>query len=292
MVGFCYQNLGRLDSAILSFLQQIKLSEENSDRYATSVGYLNLANIYLEIGEFKKAEKATRNSLNQVSQIPIERTCQEMKIKVLAMQGWIAYLQSKSKSKKLFNRAENLEREIDSNIQYLYSLRGIWHAKVMMRSGRITTARAMTQANLEGMKKHQFIKDIASCECLLGDICAVEGNMDVAEIHYNEALRIARIIDNMDVRIEALLGRGRFYAVHRRNGASAKSDLNEALRIALKGEYRLYEADIRVALGWAHLRLGDNDSARDEAQSALTMSRTMGYHWGAVDAEEVLSALG
>jgi hypothetical protein len=55
-----------------------------------------------------------------------------------------------------------------------------------------------------------------------------------------------------------------------------KSDLDKALSYALDGGYRIYEADLRVALACA------------EANRAFQMSEQMGYHWGRVDAKEVL----
>ena len=72
----------------------------------------------------------------------------------------------------------------------------------------------------------------------------------------------------------------------------AFSDLNEALGYATDGGYRIYEADIRIALGWAHLAVDDLPAARREASRAQTMSQGMGYHWGQVDAAELLAALG
>ncbi len=71
---------------------------------------------------------------------------------------------------------------------------------------------------------------------------------------------------------------------------AAFSDLNEALGYAVQGGYRIYEADIRIALAWAHLtpgpspeRRGEIEAARTEAERARAMSEEIGYHWGRVD---------
>jgi tetratricopeptide (TPR) repeat protein len=108
---------------------------------------------------------------------------------------------------------------------------------------------------------------------------------------------IARTITYRPALIEALLARGR-YAVKNlpqagslREVEQAFADLEEALGYAVSGGYRIYEADIRVALGWAHLAAGDQNRARQEAQRAQQMSAQMGYHWGQVDAAEVLAAI-
>jgi hypothetical protein len=92
-----------------------------------------------------------------------------------------------------------------------------------------------------------------------------------------------------DVLIEALLARGRwqarfFAAPGMTGGDYGFSDLNEALSYAQQGGYRIYEADIRVALAWSHRASGNSDAAKAEATRALNMSREMGYHWGKVDA--------
>ena len=65
---------------------------------------------------------------------------------------------------------------------------------------------------------------------------------------------------------------------------SGLPDLNEALGYAVDGGYRIYEADARIGLAWAHLAAGDSSAGR-----AQQMSAQMGYHWGQVDATEALA---
>ena len=71
----------------------------------------------------------------------------------------------------------------------------------------------------------------------------------------------------------------------------AFNDLKEALGYAIESGYRISEADIRVALGWAYLANDEPSKAKAEAERALSMSVEMGYHWGQVDAKEVLEKL-
>ena len=72
---------------------------------------------------------------------------------------------------------------------------------------------------------------------------------------------------------------------------TAFTDLNEALNYAVESGYRVYEADTCVALAWAYLASSEKEKARQSAERALQMSNEMGYHWGKVDAEEVLKAI-
>ena len=118
---------------------------------------------------------------------------------------------------------------------------------------------------------------------------------------YGQALKIARGITRRDALIEALLGRGHWAARAHQDltgfqnlsglPEQATADLDEALGYALDGGYRVYEADIRVALVWAHYAAGDPARARAEAERAQHMSIEMGYHWGQVDAAEVLAVV-
>jgi hypothetical protein len=153
------------------------------------------------------------------------------------------------------------------------------------------------------------------CHRVLGDLDAVGAlsscsqspspGAKAARAHYNEALRIARAITFRPALIEALIARGRYLARTRQAVAQAFADLREALELATRGGYRRYEADARVALAWAYLappipgpsptRGGREHAmarALEEAQRAHALSEAMGYHWGRVDAEEVLGRMG
>ena len=150
---------------------------------------------------------------------------------------------------------------------------------------------AFIKANLRICERNRWPDKVSRCHCVLGDLDADAQDHDSAREHYGEALKIARGITFRPALIEGLLSRGRWAARHRGDPPAAFSDLNEALGYAVDGGYRIYEADIRVALAWAHLAAGDTNRARAEAKRAQQMSADMEYHWGQVDAAEVLAAL-
>ena len=220
-----------------------------------------------------------------------------------------------------FQKAEKKKQESQPGFKYLYSDIGNFHASHLRRIGGLDYARLVTEANLQICEQGHFIKSISQCRRVLGDLDFDSGNHESARAHYEAALKIARSISRRDVLIEALLARGRFYAKvavgarssrpdNTRPGSGhptptitdAFADLNEALNYAVEGGYRIYEADIRVALGWAYLadltpdpspkRRGEIlAKAKESAERALQMSQEMGYHWGKVDAEEVLDVI-
>jgi tetratricopeptide (TPR) repeat protein len=214
-----------------------------------------------------------------------------------------------------FQQAEALERENDSSKQYLYGLRGIQHAEHLRRVGQADDARRVTAANLTICERNRWAEQISQCHRVLGELDSTAGAHAPARDHFDTALTLARSISHRPTLIEALLARGRWAAKlahadltggpppasppkafqgHLSGLTSlpqAFSDLREALGYATDGGYRLYEADIRIALAWAHLASGSSTAAKQEATRAQTMSTNMGYHWGQVDAAEVLAHL-
>ena len=211
--------------------------------------------------------------------------------RMLAWQAWIAHLDGDlHRAAFIFDQAEKLENELTSGI-YLYNLYGIQHADHLRRILFSNYARAITDTNLQYCERNQWTFLVSQCHRVLGDLDSDSGDHDSARGHYDFALKIARSIQKRNVLIEILLARGRWAAKHTKDSNAAFADLNEALDYCAKSGYRIYEADVRVALAWAYLANDENQKAKESAERALQMSQEMGYHWGKVDAEEVLKAM-
>ena len=86
---------------------------------------------------------------------------------------------------------------------------------------------------------------------MLGDLNTVDSQPERARHNYQTALKLARAIPRLDIRIEALSAYGHFLACQ---GEDAMGELSEALRLARNGGYRLYEVDVRVRLAWARMQ--------------------------------------
>jgi tetratricopeptide (TPR) repeat protein len=249
---------------------------------------MNLADLHAHLGALAASADASAQAL------ALARRAENKQDEAisLAHQAWAAHLRGELEAAgTAFGGAEALEREIDSTVRHLYSLRGIQHADHLRLTGDTAYARRVTEANLEICERNRWSDNFGRSHRVLGDLDADEGDHESARAHYDEALQIARGITDRAVLIEALLARGRWAARHLGDAPAARADLDEALGYALDGGYRLYEADLRVALAWAYRAAGDPARARDEANRAHQMSAQMGYHWGRVDAEEVLEEI-
>ncbi len=316
-VGLCLMNLGRLATAVPFYERGNQMDAELEDWRNASIGYQNLAGLNAYLGRLAASATATAEALTLARRA--ENKGDERNS--LAYQAWAAHLRGQvDEASAAFQQAEALERENDSSVQYLYSLRGIQHAEHLRRVGQADYARRVTAANLTICERNRWANTTSMCHRVLGELESAASAHATARDHFDTALTLARSISYRPALIEALLARGRWaaklaYSADLTGGPQpsspakgstghlsglgslpqAFSDLREALGYATDGGYRLYEADVRVALAWAHLASGSPTAARKEARleadRAQTMSTNMGYHWGQVDAAEVLALL-
>jgi tetratricopeptide (TPR) repeat protein len=296
-VGLCLMNLGRLGEAAPFYERAKEITLNTKDWRNASRGYQNLAELHAYLGALDASAEAAR----EAQALARRAGFKPFEMISLAYQGWAAHLRGDLEAAgAAFQQAEALGREVNPTMRYLYSLQGIFHADHLRRAGDASAgsgraadyARRVTEANLDFCERNRWAEDMSWCHRVLGDLDADAGQHDTARAHYDEALKIARGITNRPALIEALLARGRWGARQQRDSAAAFSDLNEALGYAVDSGYRIYEADIRVALAWAHLAADDRQAARAEVERAQQMSVQMGCHWGQVDAAEVLGAVG
>lgn len=302
-VGFCMASLGRLPQAASCYTQAIPLYIDMEKWRQASRSYSNLAELYIYLGKLDAGREAAQEELR----LARLANSQEQEIIALCDQAVLASLRGEiEEANRTFQQAEQLHRklaphkpdlqEIKIQEYYLYDLEGLKHAIHLRRTGNLEYARHITEANLTICTHSGLQELICQNHRLLGDLDADTGNHEAARRHYAEALKIARSITCQHVLIEILLSSGYWTAYYQHDFRTAFEQLKEALVYA-EQKYRLYEADIRVALAWSYLTDALESSivkksealeqAQLEAARARRMSEQMGYYWGKVDAEEV-----
>jgi tetratricopeptide (TPR) repeat protein len=300
-VGLCLASLGKLHEAVQVYQRSIKA-------YQLDIESNKLLNIDLSISFGKTASVALRNLselyiyLGQLS----EARCAADEAKeyahtglliwevdlfqALTFEGWVAHLQGDFSSADLaFKSAEKLSRKYSKN-PYLFGLSGIFHASHLRKTGYKEEALNITLSNLNDSIKARKKDDICQCHRLLGDIYADLNQVEEANRHYDEAIKLAQTVFRLDVLIEALISRG-YWFIQQGDFATSEMDLNEALEYAVDSGFRIYEADIRVVLAKAAFAKGDIPGARSDAQFAQRASAEMSYYWGQVESSKLLSEL-
>jgi tetratricopeptide (TPR) repeat protein len=304
-------SLDRLREAMPFHERKNKIALETQDWKNLGIGYLNLADVHTHLGALDESAQAA----GQAPEFARRAEDKLDEMVSLSWQGWVASLNGNlNLANGAFEKAEPLTMDVGSR-RYLWSNIGILHADHLRRTNQPDYACRVTEANLEDRKRNHVVNQLSNCNRVLGDLDTDASAHTSARTHYEAALKIARGISDRAVLIEAMLARGRWVAKMAakdfqsfQNFGSldqAFSDLNEALGYCVESGYRIYEADVRVALAWAWLA-GDNPltldpsptrggenvaKAKAEAERALQMSEEMGYYWGVADAKEVLGEI-
>ena len=287
-VGLCLDSIGQGLLAKEFYERGLNISLASEDWANGSVDYIDLSDFYLNKGEMEKGLQAASEAMKLA--LRTKRT--DYECFSLGYMALIYHLQGDLKTAgQKFSEAEKLLNGRSGLNSSLNRQMGIYYTDYLRRIGESNYAQKVAEANLIFCKDHKWLNLISSCNRVLGDLFADAGKDEESRESYSHALDIARSISHRLVLIEVLKARGMWYARHLRDSKAALSDLTEALDYARAGGYRLYEADIRIALAWAHLAAGNDNRAGDEAAYALQMSQEMGYHWGIVDAKEVLAKL-
>ncbi|HET6495621.1 MAG TPA: NB-ARC domain-containing protein, partial [Thermoleophilia bacterium] len=284
-VGLCLMVLGHPRKAVPFFERGTAMAVGMEHWGNASRSHQNLSDLHICLGELEAGAAAAGEALTLARRGDNKSDERDP----LCSQAWVAHLRGELKAAgSAFQEAEALERKVDPTTRYLYSYRGIRHADHLRRTGDAARARRITEANLGICEKYHWADDPSLSHRVMGQLCADDGQDDSARQHFDEALRLARGTTAQHVLIEALLARGLWAGRNMGDAAAAFSDLNEALTCAVQGGYRIHEADIRIAMARAHVTAGEKAAARTEANRARQMSEEMGYHWGKLDAAEVL----
>ncbi len=314
-LAICLASLGRLHEALPFYKRSNHFSITEYDWSEASTSYQNLASLYAYLGDLAASAESAREAIA----LSDRAENKNYKCYSLADLAYTAFLQGDGTTAgELFQQYETLGREIELSNQYLSGNRDIFHAEYSLRYGEIDYSRRVTEANLEICKRSNWLGRISRSHRVLADL-----GID-PQVHYAEALKIARSISSRDVLIEALLGYGRWllglglipisqevvqaishsqteqcYMLSLRTNENpsnendlilARQYLDEALTYATTSGYRIYEANLRIALAWLHWREGDLITARREADRAKRASDEMGYFWGQVDAAALITS--
>ncbi|PZO41728.1 MAG: serine protease [Pseudanabaena frigida] len=313
-IALCLMCLGRLHETPPFYERGTKIDLAQSDWRNASVGYRNLADLYANLGDLAASAKSAREAIA----LSDRAEDKNYKRNSLAYLAYAEFLQGdRTTAGEAFRQAEILECKIYPSSQYLNSIGGIFHAEYLLRYGEVDYGRRVTEVNLKVCEENHFVKSVSQCHRVLGDL-----GID-PQVHYAEALKIARSISFRPALIEALLGYGRWlvglglipisqdveqaisyspteqcymlslrtneHPIDENDLALARQYLDEALTYATTSGYRIYETDLRIALAWLHWREGDLITARREADRAKRASEEMGYFWGQVDASNLIT---
>ncbi len=290
-VGLCLMNLGRLEEAAPFFQRSLTLDESltldlsDKDWQGSITAYQHLAELHFLCGQLDDSEEAARASLE------LARYTQGTAEQVTAL----SYLARTALYRGNREMADDLLAEARSRatgLDYSQEIYDIVCAAHLARIGEFEDATRITRGRLDqsAAKDTRSPSILSRCCRIMGDIYLGAGQRESSKKYYSAALKIAKRLSDRTTYVEALMANGRA-AVERGEHEAARMNLNEALMYASMNGYRLYEADIRVGLARAQLGAGNKAVAAAEAERAHSMSAVMEYHWGQVEAAQLLASI-
>jgi len=282
----CFTALGYSKQGFELYERSLELFHSESDWHNVSTIYMNLAYTNYSVGNLYDAMFAISEALEYSKKDENDLKRPDL------INAYAVFAHQHGKlieASSAFSEAELLLRLAGSQSLRKYGAHCGHHAEHLRRLREFKRAEELAQFGLQSSLTEHWIDNISNCHRLLGEISNVNKRGNI--IHFDEALRFARLSCTRDIIILSLLARGRFYAKHQQDQQAAFPDLDEALQLALESGYRLLEADIRIALAWAYLASGNKERAKIESQRGRQIGEETGYHWAKVDADEVLAEI-
>jgi len=287
--GMSFHHLGPHTHSKLLYERAISLFLAIEDWIQVLNKLENLTILYIDCGDLTSATTSSQQSLSYLARSSSRTQNQSQKHSLISVKAWIDCLKGNMEAAgQSFQIAEDLLHQVEPDSLYVYASRKIYYANYLRRLEQLDKARQVIEEQLKISRQNYWLAWISRCYRCLGDISAEEQQHEAARQHYQEALQIIRNTTNRRNLIKALSARGRWAAKYMQDLETDQTDLTEALDYALSAGFRLSEADIRVGLAWMYYSRGDANRAKEEAERARQMSEEMGYHWGQVDAMEVL----
>ncbi|WP_456392228.1 tetratricopeptide repeat protein [Persephonella sp.] len=149
LAGEILRSLRRYDEALSQFKKALEVIKENNNKKMLPAGYVNVANIYYEMGDFKKALQYYRKGYDSARNIELRKSYLALTAYNL---GLINYRMKKCpKAVKYLEEAHRIYSEIGDTTSTAQS--AYYMAKGLYRQGKKNEALTVLQTNIEIARK-------------------------------------------------------------------------------------------------------------------------------------------
>jgi hypothetical protein len=255
------------------------------DRNNLLIGLLSLAECLGELGQAGPARDAAAEALTIA-----ETTDNQTQIRnAHVLLGWVAGLEGDTaEAEQHFSAADQIELAADGD--HMCSIRGIWWAEWLARTGRPGPAYELTSRNIEISRAYGWNADVARCDRLLGRLALTAGDTAAADEHLAAAAGCFRDGDYL-TELATTLAELADYALARRDLEAAERHVDEAVTVAAprglvpaQCAALAARARIRAAQATAEDNSGLLLQGRDAADAALRLAVRHQLAWQELDA--------
>ncbi|MCJ7623674.1 MAG: tetratricopeptide repeat protein, partial [Anaerolineaceae bacterium] len=202
-----------------------------------------------------------------------------------------------SESEAAFQEAEEMQKDIQPEHPFLYSLRGFQYCDLLLGQGKYQEVAIRAEQTIEIAIRNRRLLNIAHDHISLGKAHILQAkqegidNFTMAVEQLRQAVDGLRQAGTHNEIPRGLLARAELYRVQG-EFEKAQSDLDEAMTIAKRGEMGLHQADCHLEYARLYLAMGENEKAQEHLATAKEMIGKMGYHRRDGEVEELEGMLG
>ena len=268
------RGLGRLADAVDPMRAGAKAAVRLQNWKNAAIAYRNLSQLQLAIGEVDEATATARQAaeLADRSGDAFERIFERTTLADALHQLGVL-----SESARLFEEAEHLQVETQTEFAILYSLAGYQYCDLLLNQGQTADVLRRATQTLRWVEAMGWLLDIGLDHLSLGR-AHPHDSAESAE-HLDQAVGYIRRSGQLDYLPHALLARG------------TQHDLDAVHTIATRSGMRLHLTDYHLAQARLDLRQGRTEKARGHAHQAAVLIEETGYHRRDAELEELRRAI-
>jgi tetratricopeptide (TPR) repeat protein len=287
--GFRLRALGRLAEAAQPMQAALEAHIAQKDWSEAAKDAMNLSELYLTSGDLAQALDFARRSVDLADCSGDASWRMHSRVRVADALHQAGRLPN---AEDLFREAEEMQKEIEQQSPFLYSLSGFQYCDLLLGQGKYQEVQSRAGQTLEWAKRYSLgFLSIALDHLSLGRAHLLQAQQEgTGDPSTSLRASFSQAVAYLDQAVDGLqqagaqdyLPRGLLARAELRRGtgdmAGAQRDLDEALSIATRGGMRLHEADCHLEYARLHLACGDKEKARESLAKAKGMIEEMGYH--------------
>jgi tetratricopeptide (TPR) repeat protein len=296
IAGFDLRALGRLKEASQPIQTGLATRISREDWQGASRPAANLSELYLMLGEVSQALAFAEQSVEIADRSGDKHTqigSRAYFADSLHQAGRLA------EAEATFREAEALQKEDYPDNPHLYPVPGFWYCDLLLGQGRLLEVRDRAAQALEWTEQHFHFGplEIALNNLLLGRAWLLQVRQEDGDAATQATDFLQRAVNGLRQAGTMLhIPRGLLARAELRRVLGeyerARTDLDEAQRIAERGEMGLHLCDCHLEAARLCLATGERAQARAHWATAKAMVERMGYHRRDRDVEEIARELG
>jgi len=278
--GLYLLTLGRLAEAAQPMKAGLDARIVQKNWKNAAISAINLSELSLTIGDIAHALEYAKQSVDLAdrSGVSIWRMVSRTTLADALHQGG-----DLREAEAAFREAEEMQKELEPQYPFLYSLRGFLYCDLLLVQGKNRDVLSRAGETINIAIENKILLDISLDHLSLGRAHLLQalhekpGDFTKSSEHLTLAVNGLRQAGTLNHIPRGFLSRSELY-IARREFDKARRDLDEAMTIAERGSMGLHRADCHLGYARLYLDMGEKGKARENLVKAKEMIGKMGYH--------------